>query len=200
MTATANPQVIPLRAKLPSDPQWSDDAVALACGSGDPTAVAELFERFQNTVTRFLSRAANPGDVDDLVQATFLQIARGSAHFDGRSSVRTWLLAIASNVLRQHYRTNARRRKLLSALTLVEPSHTNSDLSSQVAARRDIEGVRAALSALPEPTRLAFLLCEVEGLSAREAAIILDANETTIWKRVSDARKRLLKAAGELRS
>jgi RNA polymerase sigma-70 factor (ECF subfamily) len=173
---------------------WTDESVALACSSGDPQAVAELFERFQVPVTRFLSRLVAGADVDDLVQATFLQIARGKARFDGRSTVRTWLFAIAANIMRQHCRTSARRKRLLWALTTTSNSPTNDRLSEQLDARRTVQYVRAAFESLSEKSRLAFVLCEIEGLSAREASEVLDSTETAIWKRVSDARKALLKA------
>lgn len=194
------PQVIALRNRSEDKERFSDEAVAHACESGDPRAVAEIFERYHSVVMRYLTRAASRDEAEDMVQATFLQIARGQVRFDGRSTVRTWVLGIATNILRQHFRTTARRRRLHWALSLVEPSRGDTDLVRQVAARRDIEGVRLALAALSEKTRLAFLLCEVEGLSAKEASVVLDASENTIWKRVSDARKCLLKAAEESQS
>ncbi len=173
---------------------WTDEAIALACSSGDPQAVAELFERFQLPVTRFLSRLTTGSDVEDLVQATFLQIARGKARFDGRSAVKTWLFAIATNVMRQHCRTSARRKRLLWALTSASNGPPNDRLSEQVDARRSVQYMRAAFESLSEKSRVAFVLCEIEGLSAREASQVLSSTETAIWKRVSDARKALLKA------
>jgi RNA polymerase sigma-70 factor, ECF subfamily len=181
------------RAEVTREP-WTDEAVAVACSSGDPQAVAEMFERFEALVTRFLSRLVNHGDVEDLVQVTFLQIARGVARFDGRSTAKTWLLAIAANVLRQHRRATARRKRLLWTLTGVERGTVSDRLCEQIDARRSIESVRVAFDSLSEKSRIAFVLCEIEGLTAREAGQILESSETAIWKRVSEARKVLLKA------
>lgn len=188
-----------VRSVVPEQP-WTDDAVAVACSSGDPQAVAELFERFQGPVTRFMSRLVAGADVEDLVQATFLQIARGKAKFDGRSSVKTWLFAIAANVMRQHCRSSARHRRLLWALTSVSKGTASDRLAEQVDARRHVRHVRAAFESLSEKSRLAFVLCELEGLSAREASQVLESSETAIWKRVSDARKALLRAVEGRRS
>jgi RNA polymerase sigma-70 factor (ECF subfamily) len=190
-----NSRVLSIRARSDnaSEP-WTDEALALACCSGDPRVVAELFERFHLPVTRFLSRLVAGADLEDLVQATFLQVARGKARFDGRSAVRTWLFAIAANVMRQHCRTSARRKRLLWTLTTTSNGAPNDRLSEQVDARRNVQYVRAALESLSEKSRLAFVLCEIEGLSAREAGEVLDSTETAIWKRVSDARKALLRA------
>lgn len=47
---------------------------------------------------------------------------------------------------------------------------------------------------MSENARLAFVLCEFDGISAHEAAKILQTNESAVWKRVSDDRRALLKA------
>jgi RNA polymerase sigma-70 factor (ECF subfamily) len=134
--------------------------------------------------------------VEDLVQSTFLEVVGQRARYDGRSSVKTWLFAIATNIVRRHRRATARRWKLAWLLASVEP-RIDESLSSQLDARRDVERVRTAFAALSEKARLAFLLCEVEGFSAKEAGQVLGSNEVTVWKRVSDARKALARASRE---
>jgi RNA polymerase sigma-70 factor (ECF subfamily) len=190
MTAT----ILPFRAQPNEATQpWSDEAVAAACGTGDPRAIAEFFERFQVPVTRFLSRVVGGAEVEDLVQITFLQIARGKCKYEGRSSALTWLFGIASNVLRQHRRATVRRKRLAWALTVLPTTSTVDRTLEQVEARRSMARVESEFAALPESSRVAFVLCELEGLSAREAARVLDTTETAVWKRISDARKALLR-------
>ena len=71
-------EIVRLRRRAQSDPPLGDEALASAASTGDPAAVAELFDRFCDRVTRFLSRAVGPSpDVEDLLQATFLEIAKG---------------------------------------------------------------------------------------------------------------------------
>jgi RNA polymerase sigma-70 factor (ECF subfamily) len=182
-------KVLDLRAP-PGDTPWSDEAVAHACVSGDPGAVAELFDRFHARVTRFLSRAVgDSADVEDLLQATFLEVARGKSRFDARSSVSTWLLGIATNIARHHRRSTARRRTLLAAVASTRGDDATSSHGSAVMARAALRRVQQVLDALPLEQRLAFVLCEVEGLDAAEAAALLCCNTTAVWKRVSEARK-----------
>lgn len=190
--------VVSLRASAtPSrDEPWSDAAVAAACAAGDPKAIGELFDRYEVPVTRYISRLTGGGDVDDLVQCTFLEIVGRRARYDGRSSVKTWLFAIATNIVRRHRRSLVRRWRLNWTFPSIE-CRIDEDLSSQLDARRDVERIRAAFAALSEKARTAFVLCEVEGLSAKEAGEVLGANEVTVWKRVSDARKALLRASKE---
>lgn len=193
MTAT----IVSLRAPAATtnDP-WSDEGVAAACATGDPKAIAELFDRYEVPVTRFLSRLLGGTEVEDLVQSTFLEVVGQRARYDGRSSVKTWLFAIATNMVRRHRRTSARRWRLVWTLSNVEP-RMDEELSTQIDARRDIERVRAAFMSLSEKVRVAFVLCELEGFSAKEAGQVLGTNEVTIWKRVSDARKALVRASME---
>lgn len=194
-------RVVTLRAPVRSSPSWSDAAVALACASGDPEALAELFDRFQESVTRYLSRVVGAkADVEDLLQTTFLEIAKGHAPFAGRASVRSWLFGIATNVVRHHFRAQTRRKNLTAALGMIGVKQPVETVGAIVDARGALATVQKTLATLPEDQRLAFVLCELEGLSAREAGQVLDANETAVWKRVSDARKTLARVLRETKS
>jgi RNA polymerase sigma-70 factor (ECF subfamily) len=135
--------------------------------------------------------------VEDLAQSTFLEIAKGNAHFSGRSSVRSWLFGIATNVARHHFRSQTRRKHLALALGVLGMGTRAETVGTMVDARSALERVQRTLEGLPENQRIAFVLCEIEGLSAREAADALGVNETAVWKRVSDARKALVRALKE---
>jgi RNA polymerase sigma-70 factor, ECF subfamily len=191
-------RVVKIRKAADRDAPWSDDAVAHACLSGDPAAVAELFDRFHLRVTRYLTRAiGNTADVEDLLQATFLEVARGASRFDGRSSVSTWLLGIATNALRHHLRSSSRRRGLLDAVSSERAGASAPSVTDEVDARLALARAQEVLEALPEEQRLAFVLCELEGLRAGEAARLLDTTESAVWKRVSDVRKVVRRALAE---
>jgi RNA polymerase sigma-70 factor, ECF subfamily len=188
--------VLPIRIRGEiSEDRWSDEAIALACRCGDPRAVAELFDRYQVPVTRFLARLVEQTDLEDLVQSVFLQIARGRSPYDGRSSAKTWVFAIASNIARQHYRKSKVRRRALWALASVNNVPSDNRLTGQVEARRSFSSVCDAFDSMSENARLAFVMCEVDGGSAREASEILGTTETAVWKRVSDVRRALARAA-----
>ena len=191
-----NGDILDIRNKGDSE-AMSDEAVARACGSRDPTAIGILFDRFQPHVTRYVSRlVGSAADVEDLVQSTFLEVARGRALYDEtRGSVKTWLFGIATNTVRHHRRSFSRRRRL--ALAVSEVPVAPPDLEATVARRRRVEASRRAFEALKVPYQEAFVLCALEGLSAREAARILGTSEGAIWKRVSKARAILRRAIEE---
>jgi RNA polymerase sigma-70 factor, ECF subfamily len=186
-------RVLPLKIEPRESSKLSDEALALACGSADPAVVAELFLRYHHAVARYLSRLVHhPSDVEDLLQATFLEIARGRAQYSARSKVQTWLFGIATNLTRIFWRSVRRRRRLERELTLVE-THTMNEYSTSLMESHDsLQCARLALDMLPESQREAFVLCEIEGLTAREAAEVLQTSETAVWKRVSYARQTIL--------
>lgn len=175
----------------------SDEALVAAAGAGDADAVGALFERFRDPVFRFLTRVVGGPDidVDDLVQQTFLVIVRG-AKFDGRAKVSTWIFGIAANIARTHRRGRARRFRFLAAFEQSHVVSVKNGADEQVDLSRRLARVKAALAAEPLPRRLAFVLCELEGMSAREAGKVLKVSEAAIWKRVSETRRRLREAGG----
>ncbi len=185
-------RVVRIRKPAESTPKWSDEAVAHAVSSGDPAAVAEMFDRFHGPVSRYLSRIVGSGpDVDDLLQNTFMQVARGQTRFEGRSTVLTWLLGIATNVARHHVRSKVRQDRLLQAVAQESAPALEPDPGAAAEARQVLRRAQRVLDGLPDEQRFAFVLCELEGLRARDAARILETSETSVWKKVSDARKAL---------
>lgn len=177
------------------DTQSSDAAIAAACALGDMAAIAELFDRHAPTLTRFVYRhVPSKADVEDIVQATFVKVLRGISSFDGRSMVSTWLLGIAANVIKHHRRSKARRQRFESFLALAQGEGRETRVTERIEAKRSLAAVNDALQRLDLEKRLAFVMCELEGLSAREAAVTLGATETTVWKRVSDTKKILRRA------
>lgn len=199
-----------VRTSRPSEVQWdvirmpestpkveplSDDAIASACAQGDSSAIAELFDRYERALARFVCRQVpSEADVEDIVQATFVNVVRGISRFDGRSLVSTWLLGIAANVIKHHLRSKARRQRFERCLSLVVGEGREARVAERIEAKRSLMMAHRALQKLDSDKQRAFVLCEIEGLSAREVAQTLGATETTVWKRVSDTRKILKRA------
>jgi RNA polymerase sigma-70 factor (ECF subfamily) len=174
-----------------------DEALLAACARGDRDALGALFDRHDESVRRFLSRACHIPlvDLDDLVHATFLEVYRSAPAFRGRASAKTWIFGIAVNLSRHHARSEARRRRFLSAfagLRRAAPALPQERLEQREALVR----LDAALSGLPYVRRAAFLLCEIEGLTAAEAASVLDVRPGNVGRWLHEARKSLRAAIG----
>lgn len=77
-----------------------------------------------------------------------------------------------------------RRKRLAREPTLVETHTMNEYRASLMESRDSLQCAWLALDLLPENQREAFVLCEIEGVTAKEAAEVLKTSETAVWKRV----------------
>jgi RNA polymerase sigma-70 factor (ECF subfamily) len=179
----------------------SDDVLLARFARGDGAALGELFDRHHRAAYRFLGRltGADDADLDDLVQATFMEAARAAPRFDGRAAVRTWLFGIAMNVARHYKRGQARRRRVIDDAAEERPSEIpGRERPDEHAANRELlELVAGAVQALPVSLREVFVACEIEELPGADVARLLGIPEGTLWRRLHDARKALRTALGE---
>jgi RNA polymerase sigma-70 factor (ECF subfamily) len=134
-------------------------------------------------------------DAEDAVQEAFLKAYRGAPAFRSGASVATWLYRILVNTCRDQLRGRCRHPEapLLDAVAATQADRGDHSL------RLSIE---SALSRIPERERVAFLLCEVEGFSHREASEILDVPEATSRTLLFRAKRQLregLSATGAFR-
>src|SRR3712207_8496847 len=89
------------------------ERLAAAAVDGDPLAAAALVRATQSDVWRLCAALGDRQSAYDLTQETYLR-AFGSLHrFEGRSSLRTWLLSIARRVCADAVRSRRRRRLTL---------------------------------------------------------------------------------------
>jgi RNA polymerase sigma factor (sigma-70 family) len=184
------------------DASRSDAALLAAFAKGETEALGELYDRHHLAMYRFLARltSSRESDLDDLVQATFVEVVRSAARFDGRAQVRTWLFGIALNVARHHSRGRSRLRRILGDPGDDRPSEVPGlDRPDENVERRQLlERLDCAVATLPSPLREVFVACEIEGLQGTDVARWLGIPEGTLWRRLHDARKRIrLSMAGD---
>lgn len=189
-------KVIPFRGR--DRQEQSDEALLTASAAGDNAAVEELFRRHGDRVHRILVRlrCCDRRDLEDLVQTTFIEVPRSAARFDGRSSVGTWIVGIAMNVVRHHARSESRRR-LAMAVVASEPPASQGPRPDEWAAQRELVGrLQAVFESLPTDLRIAFTLVDIEGMRGVDVARALRVPEGTVWRRLHEARLRLRRGLG----
>jgi RNA polymerase sigma-70 factor (ECF subfamily) len=169
---------------------------AADAAAGDPLAAAALVRQTQSDVWRLCAALGDPNSADDLTQETYLR-AFGSLHrFEGRSSVRTWLLSIARRVCADAVRSRRRRR-----LTLVRDVADLENLAAKAGGGADqgAEGAAVAdlLARLEPDRREAFVLTQLLGLPYAEAAEVAGCPVGTIRSRVARARDDLIQALAD---
>jgi RNA polymerase sigma-70 factor (ECF subfamily) len=169
-------------------------ALALAAADGDAAAQAAFVRATQTDVWRFTAALVDPGFADDLTQETYLRAFRSLSSFEGRSSVRTWLLGIARRTCADHLRAVVRRRRLDARLA----AQAWTDLPAPDPAHR--LSTSDLLSRLSEDRRTAFVLTQVMGMSYAEAAEVEDVPVGTIRSRVARARDELVTLVAQARA
>jgi len=152
-------------------------------------------------------------DADDAVQETMVRAWRGLDRFDGRSSLRTWLYRIATNVCLDALGSRSRRARPIEerpAGTADDPLETHerthwlepipdaralpvdASPAERAALRQSIRlAFVAAMQHLPPAQRAALLLTEVLGCSAAEAADTLDTSVAAVNSALQRARASL---------
>jgi RNA polymerase sigma-70 factor (ECF subfamily) len=188
-------RVLPFRPVEGKPSEMSDEGLVKACAVGDGAALGALFDRHYESVRGFLARSSGTDDrdLDDLVQVTFAAVPRAARRFDSRAQVRTWLLGIATNVVRHHVRAEVRRKRLSGAVA-ASSRPTCVDAGAELLEHERAQRLQQAILELPEKLREPFLLVYLEGIPGREVAELLGVREGTIWKRLHQGRARLREA------
>lgn len=167
----------------------TDAALVLAYRGGDERGATELVARHAAVLARFLAGAGgDPGDIDDLVQETFIRAFRALEGWRGESAFRSWLFSIASNLLKDQFR----RRGGRTMLTLMDDDHhADDDPAATLEAREAARQLLAGLGTLPRLQREVFLLRAQQGMDYEAIATTLDTTPGAARVHYHHAVKRL---------
>jgi len=157
--------------------------------------VDRLFREYHGPLVRYLTRRLGDRDwAEEVAQETFVRALRQ----DTLQNERAWLFAVATNLVRDDARKDARRRRHLELLTaearaesVVEPPDALERAEERALARK-------ALDTLTERDREALLMRE-EGLDYTEIAAALQLSPASVGTTLSRVRRRLVEAYEELR-
>ncbi len=171
-----------------------DDAALHAAWRGGDRAAGELlFERHFEEIFRFF-RSKVRGEVNDLVQRTFLGCIESRDRFRGASSFRVFLFAIAKHELFHHYRAQRKGAAIdfgVSSLADLAPSP-----SSHARHRSERDALLEALGALPLDLQVALELHYWEELNGADLAVVLGIPEGTVRSRLRRGLESLRAALG----
>lgn len=203
MTARPKPdggQIVPFRRideRKAALSEISDEALLAACALGDAAALGALFDRHHEAVYRLVSRLLRmeAGEIDDIVQTTFLEAWRSASKYTAKGAVKSFLFGIAANTVRHHVRSTRRRRDAIESWE--SPATPPSAPDDALSRAQQVQALARALDRLPHDLRVAYVLCDLEDISGVEAARMLDVRAGTLWRRLHDARKALREAIAE---
>jgi RNA polymerase sigma-70 factor (ECF subfamily) len=168
-------------------------------------AFQDQFVRLRDSLTAYLFRiTANRQDAEDLAQDTYLKAVQKLGGFAGRSSVKTWVFAIATNLARDHHR--ARRRWFED--TQDRCRETTQDAPEKVKAMRRLADASPAeryefrehidycftclAKTLVIEQQLALILKDVYGFKVSEIMQILHLSEGRVKHALAAARRTMV--------
>lgn len=194
-------------------------ATAVACEAvttGTDTLAPDQVEQYRRELTAYCYRMLGSGfEADDAVQETMVRAWRAADGFEGRSSVRSWLYRIATNVCLDMLRGRERRARPMELgpprppeeryLEATLPEHAwvspiadvrvlpeNGDPADIAASRETIRlAFVTALQHLPAKQRAVLILCEVLRWHAAEVAELLDTSTAAVNSALQRARATL---------
>jgi RNA polymerase sigma-70 factor (ECF subfamily) len=187
-TRTGSAAASPAQAAAPETS--SDDMLIRRIAEGDQLAMRTLFGRHRVPLYRWSLRLV--GDealAEDLLSELFLDVWRQAASFEARSSVSTWLLAIA-----RYKALSARRRRTDAELDdeLASKLAHPADDPERVLQKKDrAEVLRRSLTRLSPEHGEVIDLVYYHGKSVKEVAEIIGIAEATVKTRMFYARKKL---------
>jgi RNA polymerase sigma-70 factor (ECF subfamily) len=174
------------------------DAAALveAAKAGDHAAFEELVRRYRGRIFALaLHLTGSRSDADDITQDVFLRAYAKLPEFEGRSQFFTWLYRIALHRALNVKRNQGRRRAVVG----LEDARVSAAVAVDAEGdpRRALElaetytHLLAAFDQLSPVLRTTVVLTCLQGLSHKEAAVVLETTEGTISWRVHEARNQL---------
>jgi RNA polymerase sigma-70 factor (ECF subfamily) len=169
----------------------SDTELLSAVAEGDPEAFAALYDQHAPwLLVRLRQRTANPDLADQVAQETFLVVWRDAGRFGGRGEVGAWIWGIAIRRLLDAQRGVAAQGRLAGLLGRQRiPDAASAE--EQALATLDQRDVIRALNRLAPELQAVLQATVLDGLSTREAAMLLRIPAGTVKTRARRARARL---------
>ena len=152
-----------------------------------------MYREHVSAVYAFLAYSVSADVAEDLTSATFERVVRHWGRFDARrSSQRTWILAIARNLLTDHFRRGRADQgpRWMSTRSWARASRSGDDPAEKQAS---VETVKGWLSMLNEREREVVAMRYGADLSAAEIGRLLGLSEANVLQISSRALRRLKK-------
>ncbi len=149
--------------------------------------IDRLFRTYHAPLVRYLTRRLGDRDwAEEVAQETFLRALRQETIVKERA----WLFAVATNLVRDEARKDARRRRHLALLAEAERDTVIEAPVSALERAQEAALARRAVEGLAERDRLALLMRE-EGLDYHEIAEALGMSVGSMGTTLARARRRL---------
>ena len=185
-----------------------DAALVERCRKGDIGAFEPLVEKYRQRVWRLAYNVLRDREEAwDVAQEAFIRAYQALPAFRGQSAFYTWLFRIVMNVASDRARARAARGRAFGTervpeedweRVMVDKPAGEQAPDEAAAGAQDRERIMQALGTLSEQHRDIIMLSDIEGLSYKEIADVLEIPMGTVMSRLHNARRRLRTALGPL--
>ena len=143
-------------------------------------------------IYRYLRRlTSRASEADDLAQETFLRAYRAWQGLGPEANVRAWLFAIATNLARNHFRAESRRRRAYGAVGERHPEADPAGPEEERVFRETRALLDRVVAGLPMKQRLAFTLRKVHDLDYEAIGESLECSPESARAHVFQALKKI---------
>jgi RNA polymerase sigma-70 factor (ECF subfamily) len=180
-----------------------ESAMVAELKAGSEQAYSWLIAQFQQPIYSLVYRiVSDPADAADTTQEVFLKVFRGMKHFNGSSSLKTWVYRIAVHEASNRKRWWSRHKSHEMSMEpadaetiglkdmLVDGRQSPLDNVAQQELRARVE---AELRHVPEPYRTTLILRDIEELAYEEIADVMQTTLGTVKSRLTRGRDALKK-------
>lgn len=187
----------------PTSEMTDQDLLRAYVESRDTSSLGVFFGRYEVSLLRFAGKLLGDHDrAQDIVQETFLQVARFPTKLDGVESCHNWLLRVARNIGITHLRRDARARRHSERVGERTAAEGNDVTTSRQTAleRSEVKlRVRMEIEKLSPRHRELLLLKIEENKSYKEIAEITGLTATNVGYLLHMAMKELTRRLEPLR-
>ena len=146
-------------------------------------------------IFRYLQRViGRAGDADDLSQETFLRAYRAYGSLPGEANLRAWLFAIATNLAKNHFRSETRRRRAYGEMRASMRETVEAAPEAELVSRETGALVEGVVRRLPLKQRLAFTQRKIHGLDYEAIGRSLSCSAETARAHVFQAVRKIRQA------
>lgn len=171
-----------------------DKDLARRAAAGEVRAFHNLLDRHYTTMFRMAYRfCGHRENAEDITQMTCMKLAQSITQYRGESAFTTWLYTVVLNVYRDWLRSSGKKQRAESD---IETAGAHLEDGENPEKKAMLSEQMERLKNLPEAEFEAVILVFAEGLSHKEAAVVLGCAESTVSWRIHEARKKLLSEEG----
>ena len=183
------------------------EQLLLSISNGDENAFKQFYELFHLRVYNIcLSHLQDVSDAEEVTQDVFVEVYNSASKFQGKAAVTTWLYRIAVNKCVDRIRYKSRQKRFAFVTSIFskdtgEVLHHPPEFNHPGVVYEQKEKAAklfAAIAQLPEKQQSAFVLKQLEGMSQKEVANVLEMTEKAIESLLQRAKTNLRKTLGEM--